>query len=165
MALSSVVFLPKTEEPWEYIFYNISDQYSSKLSRSIKRSTFDSVLVRWINLEPILESKISQKGKYCILNAYIWNLERWYWWNFLQGSNGDADRERTSGHREGRRWWDELREQHWNIHLTMCKLSQWKFAVWCRELKTGDLWQPWEVGWGGRWERGSRWRGHTYIYG
>ena len=22
---------------------------------------------------------------------YIWNLERWYWWTYLQGSNGDED--------------------------------------------------------------------------
>ena len=23
----------------------------------------------------------------------IWNLERWYWWNYLQGSSGDTDTE------------------------------------------------------------------------
>ena len=26
------------------------------------------------------------------INAYIWNLERWYWWTYLQGSNGDTKR-------------------------------------------------------------------------
>ena len=25
------------------------------------------------------------------INTYIWNLERWYWWTYLQDSNGDAD--------------------------------------------------------------------------
>ena len=25
------------------------------------------------------------------INAYIWNLEKWYWWNYLQGRNGDTD--------------------------------------------------------------------------
>ena len=25
------------------------------------------------------------------INAYIWSLERWYWWIYLQGNNGDAD--------------------------------------------------------------------------
>ena len=25
------------------------------------------------------------------INAYIWNLERCYWWTYLQGSNGDTD--------------------------------------------------------------------------
>ena len=24
-------------------------------------------------------------------NAYMRNLERWYWWTYFQGSNGDAD--------------------------------------------------------------------------
>ena len=27
------------------------------------------------------------------INAYMWNLKRWYWWTYLQGSNGDADLE------------------------------------------------------------------------
>ena len=35
----------------------------------IKRNTFQSVLIRWMNLEPIMQSKISQKekNKYLIL--------------------------------------------------------------------------------------------------
>ena len=24
-------------------------------------------------------------------NSCIWNLERWYWWSYLQGNNGHAD--------------------------------------------------------------------------
>ena len=36
---------------------------------SIKRKTFESVLMRWMNLEPIIQSEVSQKekDKYCIL--------------------------------------------------------------------------------------------------
>ena len=36
---------------------------------AIKRNTFESVLMRWMNLEPIIQSEVSQKekGKYCIL--------------------------------------------------------------------------------------------------
>ena len=35
----------------------------------IKRDTFESVLMRWMNLEPIIQSEVSQKEKdrYCIL--------------------------------------------------------------------------------------------------
>ena len=35
----------------------------------IKRNVSDSVLVRWMNLEPIIQSEVSQteKNKYCIL--------------------------------------------------------------------------------------------------
>ena len=34
------------------------DYYSA-----IKRSTFESVLVRWMNLKPIIESEVRQKEK------------------------------------------------------------------------------------------------------
>ena len=30
---------------------------------AIKRTAFDSVLMRWINLEPIIQSELSQKEK------------------------------------------------------------------------------------------------------
>ena len=31
---------------------------------AIKRNTFESVLTRWMNLEPIIQSEVSQKEKY-----------------------------------------------------------------------------------------------------
>jgi len=36
---------------------------------TIKRNKFESVLVRWINLEPLIQSEVSQKenNKYCII--------------------------------------------------------------------------------------------------
>jgi len=36
---------------------------------AIKRNTFESVLMRWMNVEPMLQSEVSQKekDKYCIL--------------------------------------------------------------------------------------------------
>ena len=48
---------------------------------AIKRNAFESVLMRWMNLEPIIQSEVSQKekDKYHILtHIYIWNLEKWY---------------------------------------------------------------------------------------
>ena len=33
------------------------------------------------------------------------------------------------------------------------------------EMKTGTLYQPRGVGWGGRGEGGSKWRGYMYTYG
>ena len=46
---------------------------------AIKKNAFGSVLTRWMNLEPIIQSDISQKekDKYCI-DVCTWNLERWY---------------------------------------------------------------------------------------
>ena len=36
---------------------------------AIKRNTFESILMRWMNLEPIMQSEVSQKkkDKYSIL--------------------------------------------------------------------------------------------------
>ena len=38
-----------------------------------------SVLMRWMKLEPLIQSVVSQKEKTPIqyINTYIWNLERW----------------------------------------------------------------------------------------
>ena len=36
-------------------------------------------------------SKSEREKQIPYINAYIWNLEKWYWWTYLQGSNGDAD--------------------------------------------------------------------------
>ena len=45
---------------------------------AVKKNTFESVLMRWMKLEPIIQSEVSQKEKTPIqyTNAYIWNLER-----------------------------------------------------------------------------------------
>jgi len=46
---------------------------------AIKRNTFESVLMRWMNLEPIIQSEVSQKAKdkYHML-THTQNLEKWY---------------------------------------------------------------------------------------
>ena len=33
----------------------------------LKRNAFESVLMSWMNTEPVTESEVSQKNKYCIL--------------------------------------------------------------------------------------------------
>ena len=43
--------------------------YTIEHYSAIKRNAFESVLMRWINLESIIQSEVSQKekDKYCIL--------------------------------------------------------------------------------------------------
>ena len=50
--------------------------------------------MRWMNLEPIIQSEVSQKekDKYHIL-THIQNVEKWYLKIYLQGSNGETDME------------------------------------------------------------------------
>ena len=46
---------------------------------AIKRNTFESVLIGWINLEPIIQSDVSQKEREILYsNKYIRGLEEWY---------------------------------------------------------------------------------------
>ena len=40
---------------------------------AIKRNTFESVLMRWMNLEPSIQSEVSQKDKYHIL-THVYGL-------------------------------------------------------------------------------------------
>ena len=66
----STLFSIVAEKLW-YIY--IMEYYSA-----IKNNTFESVLTRWMKLEPIIQSEVSQKEKQqYYTNAYIWNLERW----------------------------------------------------------------------------------------
>ena len=68
---------PSTDEWIEKLWYIYTMEYYS----AIKRNTFESVLMRLMNLEPIIQSEVSQKekDKYHILtHIYIWNLEKWY---------------------------------------------------------------------------------------
>ena len=44
---------------------------------AIKKDTFELVLMRWMKLEPIIQSKSERKIPIQYINAYIWNLERW----------------------------------------------------------------------------------------
>ena len=48
--------------------------YTMEYYSAIKKNSFESVL-RWMKLEPIIQSEVSQKDK-DHYNTYIWNLER-----------------------------------------------------------------------------------------
>ena len=85
-----------------YIY--MMDYYSA-----IKKNAFESVLMRWMKLEPIIQSDVSQKEKTPIhySNTYIWNSERWQRWPYTQDTKRDTDvKNRLLD--SGRRWeWDD----------------------------------------------------------
>ena len=81
---------PLIDELIKKLWYIYTMEYYS----AIKRSAFESILMRWMNLEPIIQSEVSQKEKYkyhILTHIYTWNLKRWYCWIYFQGSNGDTD--------------------------------------------------------------------------
>ena len=56
---------PSTDEWIKKLWYIYIMEYYS----AIKRNTFETVLMRWMNLEPIIQSEVSlkEKYKYCTL--------------------------------------------------------------------------------------------------
>ena len=50
---------PSTDEWIKKLWYICTVEYYS----AIKRNAFESVLMRWMNLEPIIQSEVSQKKK------------------------------------------------------------------------------------------------------
>ena len=79
----------------------------------------------------------------------------------MQGSNGKTDIEnRLMDLGIGEERVKCMERVTWKLTLP-CKIdSQWEFAAWLRKLN-----QPRGVGWGGRWEGGSKGRGYMYTYG
>ena len=53
--------------------------YTMEYCSAIRKNAFESVLMRWMNLESIIQSEVRQKRKTPVqyINAYMWNLERW----------------------------------------------------------------------------------------
>ena len=64
---------PLTDEWIEKMWYIYTVEYYS----AIKRNGSESVLVRWMNLEPVIQSEVSQKenDKYCIL-THIYGISK-----------------------------------------------------------------------------------------
>ena len=49
--------------------------YTMEYYSAIKRNSFESVLIRWMNLETITQSEVSQKGKNkCHILMYIYGI-------------------------------------------------------------------------------------------
>ena len=100
---------------------------------AIKRNAFESVLMRWMDLEPIIQSEISQKekNKYHIL-IHIYGIQK-------DGIDEIVCRAAMETDTENRlwTWWlGEEREggmygeSNMEVYITICKIdSQWEFAV------------------------------------
>ena len=98
-------------------------KYTMECYSAIKNNTFESVLIRCMKLEPIIQGEVSKKvnNKHCILthiymaswNMVLINLSAGYQWRHWH-------REQTCGHNRGK----ERVGVHWNIYITICKIRQ-----------------------------------------
>ena len=64
---------PSTEE-WIKKMYVYTMEYYS----AIKRNEIGSFVEMWMDLESVMQSEVSQKENNKYINAYMWNLEKWY---------------------------------------------------------------------------------------
>ena len=88
---------PSTNEWIKKLWYTYTMEYYS----AIKGNTFESVLMRWINLEPIIQSEVSQKekDKYHIL-THIYGIQKDGTKEFICRAAIERQREQTYGHWE-----------------------------------------------------------------
>ena len=71
---------------------------------AMKKNVFDSVLMRWVNLEPIIQSEVSQKekNKYHLLTYIYMESRKMVLMNLSSGhQRGYRHTEQTSGHSGG----------------------------------------------------------------
>ena len=88
--------------------------------------------MRWMNLEPITQSEVYQKEKdkyYILMHTY--GIQKDGIDEPICRAAMETQTQGTDPQTQwGKEWVDKLREQHGNIHITICKVdSQWEFAV------------------------------------
>ena len=133
---------------------------------SHKRNAFESVLIRWMHLEPIIQSEINQKEEnkcpILTLTYRIWkvvpmNLRAEQGWRRTRGVDLW-----TRG--RGRAGWGELGEQHWRVCVSVVKQIAGGNLLYdtgsSNALLCGDL-EGWDVVGGGREVQDG---GYMYIY-
>ena len=66
---------PSADEWIRKSWYICTMEYYS----AIKKNTFESVLMRWMKLDPIIQSEVSEVSQTPIqyISTCIWNLEKW----------------------------------------------------------------------------------------
>ena len=88
--------------------------YTMEYHSAIKKNSFESVLMRWMKLEPIIQSEVSQKDKdqYSIYRIYMEFRKVVTITLYAKQKKRHRCTEQTFGLCGRRRGWDVLREQH-----------------------------------------------------
>ena len=87
--------------------------------------------MRWMNLEPIIQSEVSQeeKDRYCIL-MHIYGIQKDGTDEFIFRAAKKQTQRTDLWTQSGREVGEMCRESNMQIYITICKIdSQWEFAV------------------------------------
>ena len=124
---------------------------------AIKRKTFESVLMRWMNPEPIIQSEVSQKekDKYRIL-MHIHGIQKDGTDEFICKAAMKKQTQRTDLWAQGRgkervRCMERVT---WKLTLPYVKQIASGNLLLAQGTQTGALYQRRGVGWEERWEGG-----------
>ena len=140
---------PSADEWIRKLWYIYTMEYYS----AIKKNSFESVLMRWMKLKPIIQSEVSQKEK------HQYNMEfRKMVTIILYARQKKRHRciEQTFGLYGRRRGWDDLKEQHQNMNIIKCETDrQSRLDAWhkCSGLVHWDYPEGWHGEGGGRGDR------------
>ena len=151
---------PSADEWIKKLWYiNTMEYYSA-----IKKNSFESVLMRWMKLEPITQSEVSQKDKhqYSIL-THIYGI--------LKDGNDNpickTEKETQMYRTDFWTLWEKARMRCSErtalkqVHYQGWNRSPAQVGCMRQMLRAGALGRPRGMGWGGRREGGSGWGTHV----
>ena len=151
---------PSADEWIRKLWYIYTMDYYS----AIKKNSFESVLMRWIKLEPVIQIELSQKEKhqYSIL-PHLYGI-------YKDGNNNDICKteEETQIYRtdfwtlweKAKVGWSE-RTASKHVYYQVWNSSPAQAGCMRQVLRAGALGWPRGMGWGGRREGGSGWGTHV----
>ena len=91
---------------------------------AIKRNAFESVLMKWMNLEPIIQSEVSQKEKDKYILTHIYRTRRMVLKNLFTGQQWRIrHREQTYGHGERGGEGEMHGKSNMETYITICKID------------------------------------------
>ena len=101
-----------------------------------------------MNLEPIIQSEVSQKDKYCIL-THIYGIQKNGTEEFIYRAAMEKQTYRTDlwTQEEGKSGRDVWREKHGNFHHRMGNRQPMGICCMSQGTPRGALYQPRGVGW------------------
>ena len=100
---------PLTDEWIKKMWYAYAMEYFS----IITRNKLESFVARWMNLQPVIQSEVSQKKKHkCQILRHICGMQKNGTDEPICREGMETDLELTCGHSRGRRESDKLRRQH-----------------------------------------------------
>ena len=111
-----------------YVSTGLKGRLEARWECEAREHHSDSALKRWMNPEPIIQSEESQKEKkkYCVLNHVNMDSRKMVLMNLSAGQPWRRrHREQNYAHSGGRRGSDELREEHWDMYVTLKPLTVW----------------------------------------